>query len=186
PGRCTGWGQWRGRPSWASRGTRPWPPTASAWAGASARPPWRPTAATRAPTGSPPWRWRRARRASRWDGGRRTRWQAWASRWPSAAGPATPPATPTAGPVHPPAPGVLRTAARDIYRRLMDAVSPELVSQAEAVVAAVLGVQEVGQVRVRWIGHDLRAEVRLVVDADLTVVQAHDIAEAAHHRLLHE
>jgi len=81
---------------------------------------------------------------------------------------------------------VLRTAARDIYRRLMDAVSPELVSQAEAVVAAVPGVQEVGQVRVRWIGHDLRAEVRLVVDADLTVVQAHDIAEAAHHRLLHE
>jgi len=82
--------------------------------------------------------------------------------------------------------GVLRTAARDIYRRLMDAVSPELVSQAEAVVAAVPGVQEVGQVRVRWIGHDLRAEVRLVVDADLSVVQAHDIAELAHHRLLHE
>jgi cation diffusion facilitator family transporter len=81
---------------------------------------------------------------------------------------------------------VLRTAARDVYRRLMDAVSPGLVSEAEAVVAAVPGVEEVGQVRVRWIGHDLRAEVRLVVDADLTVVQAHDIAEAAHHRLLHE
>ena len=68
----------------------------------------------------------------------------------------------------------------------MDAVSPELVSRAEAVVAAVPGVQEVGQVRVRWIGHDLRAEVRLVVDADLTVVEAHDIAERAHHRLMHE
>ena len=81
---------------------------------------------------------------------------------------------------------VLVGAARDVYRRLMDAVSPELVSRAEAVVAAVPGVQEVGQVRVRWIGHDLRAEVRLVVDADLTVVEAHDIAERAHHRLIHE
>ena len=81
---------------------------------------------------------------------------------------------------------VLRTAGRDVYRRLMDAVSPELVAQAESVVAGVPGVEDVGEVRVRWIGHDLRAEVRLVVDADLSVVQAHDIAELAHHRLLHE
>ena len=81
---------------------------------------------------------------------------------------------------------VLRTAGRDVYRRLMDAVSPELVAQAESVVAGVPGVEDVGEVRVRWIGHDLRAEVRLVVDAELSVVQAHDIAELAHHRLLHE
>lgn len=81
---------------------------------------------------------------------------------------------------------VLRSAARDIYRRLMDSVEPELVDQIEAVVAETSGVEGVDAVRVRWIGHELRAEVDIVTDADLTIGAAHAIAEDAHHRLLHE
>jgi divalent metal cation (Fe/Co/Zn/Cd) transporter len=44
----------------------------------------------------------------------------------------------------------------------------------------------VGTVRLRWIGHRLRAELEIVVDADLSLVRAHHIAEAAEHRLLHD
>jgi cation diffusion facilitator family transporter len=51
---------------------------------------------------------------------------------------------------------VLRQAGREIYRRLMDAVDPALVDQAEETLRAVPGVLEVGQVRLRWIGHQLR------------------------------
>src|SRR5450755_3158797 len=40
---------------------------------------------------------------------------------------------------------VLRQAAREIYRRLMDAVDPALVDQAEAVVRATPGVLDVGR-----------------------------------------
>ena len=53
---------------------------------------------------------------------------------------------------------VLRDAAREIYRRLMDAVDPAIVDQAEQALRAAPGVLDVGQVRIRWIGHQLRAE----------------------------
>jgi cation diffusion facilitator family transporter len=81
---------------------------------------------------------------------------------------------------------VLRDAAREVYRRLMDAVDPELVARAERVLRATPGVLGVGQLRLRWIGHALRAEVEAVVDADLPLLAAHRIAHEAEHRLLHE
>jgi cation diffusion facilitator family transporter len=80
---------------------------------------------------------------------------------------------------------VLRGAARDIYRRLMDAVDPALVDLAEATLRAVPGVVGVDELRVRWIGHRIRAETGIVVDANLGIVAAHDIAIEAKHALLH-
>ena len=81
---------------------------------------------------------------------------------------------------------VLKGAATDIYRRLMDAVEPELVDAAEASLRAVPGVQDVEDLRLRWIGHRVRAETGVVVDSRLGLVQAHAIANDAHHRLLHD
>ena len=81
---------------------------------------------------------------------------------------------------------VLRDAAREVYRRLMDAVDPSLVDDVEQALRATPGVVDVGAVRVRWIGHSLRAECNVVVDATLTVVEGHQIAEACEHRLLHD
>ena len=81
---------------------------------------------------------------------------------------------------------VLRQAAGDVVARLMDAVDPALVDQARAVVAGVDGVVGVGELRIRWIGHRLHAEVEITVDGDLALTAAHRIAEAARHRLLHD
>lgn len=81
---------------------------------------------------------------------------------------------------------VLRGAARDIYRRLMDAVEPTLVDQAEASLRTVAGVRDVDSVRLRWVGHTIRAEIGLTVDPALGLVAAHAIAVDAHHRLLHD
>ncbi|MGW7485725.1 cation diffusion facilitator family transporter [Streptomyces sp. NPDC054786] len=80
---------------------------------------------------------------------------------------------------------VLRDAAREVYRRLMDCVDPALIDAAELALRAVDGVRGVGQVRMRWIGHTLRAEADIVVDSRLTVVQAHALAVAAEHALIH-
>ncbi len=80
---------------------------------------------------------------------------------------------------------VLRGAAREIYRRLMDAVDPALVNQAEQTLRSTPGVLDAGQVRLRWIGHQLRAECEVTVDAGATAVQAHQIAVSAEHNLLH-
>jgi cation diffusion facilitator family transporter len=80
---------------------------------------------------------------------------------------------------------VLRDAAAEVYRRLMDAVDPHLVGQVEAVARGTDGVVDLGEVRLRWIGHSLRAELEVVVADRLTVVRAHEIAEHTEHRLLH-
>ncbi len=81
---------------------------------------------------------------------------------------------------------VLRSAARDIYRRLMDSVDPQLVDDVARVTASVRGVQSVEAVRIRWVGHELRAEVEIVADATLSLADAHHIAEEGHHQLLHD
>ena len=80
--------------------------------------------------------------------------------------------------------GVLRSAARQVGARLMDAVDPTLVDQATTAVLSVAGIHAVRELRIRWIGHTLRAEVDATVDADLTLFQAHDLAHHAEDHLL--
>jgi divalent metal cation (Fe/Co/Zn/Cd) transporter len=63
---------------------------------------------------------------------------------------------------------VLYQAAREVYRRLMDAVDPAL-----------------GPVRLRWVGHQLWAECEITVSGDITAVEAHEVAVNAEHGLLH-
>jgi cation diffusion facilitator family transporter len=81
---------------------------------------------------------------------------------------------------------VLKDAAREVYRRLMDRVDPELVDRAEHALRHVPGVHDVADLRLRWIGHRLHAEASVVVDAGLTLLAAHEIAAGAEHRLTHE
>jgi cation diffusion facilitator family transporter len=80
---------------------------------------------------------------------------------------------------------VLRTAVRDIFRRLMDAVDPRLVDAAEATLAARPGVRSVRTVRMRWIGHRLHADAELDIDPAVSLDEAHRIAHDAEHELTH-
>lgn len=80
---------------------------------------------------------------------------------------------------------VLWQTAREVWRRLMDAVDPALVDRAETALASTPGVLAVGDVRLRWIGHNLRAECDVIVDPACTLVRAHQVAVDAEHSLLH-
>jgi cation diffusion facilitator family transporter len=80
---------------------------------------------------------------------------------------------------------VLKDSAREVYRRLMDSVDPQLVDTAEQTLRDVHGVLDVGQVRMRWIGHALRGEADIVVAPDNTIVEAHALAVTAEHALIH-
>ena len=78
---------------------------------------------------------------------------------------------------------VLRTAARDVFARLLDGVDPRLVESAERALAAEPGVVGVPRVRMRWIGHRLHADAELDVDPSITLSEAHQLAHHAEHTL---
>jgi cation diffusion facilitator family transporter len=80
---------------------------------------------------------------------------------------------------------VLRTAAREVFRRLMDGVDPELVDAAEAALAAQPGVTGVRSVKMRWIGHRIHADAELDVDPATSLSDAHRLAHDAEHALTH-
>lgn len=80
---------------------------------------------------------------------------------------------------------VLRDAAGQVWRRLMDAVDPDLVTAGETVLAETPGVEQVVRLRLRWVGHDLLGEATITVDENLTLAAAHTIAQEAEHRLVH-
>jgi cation diffusion facilitator family transporter len=80
---------------------------------------------------------------------------------------------------------VLRTAVRDVFRRLLDAVDPELVDAAEAALAAEPGVTAVRSVKMRWIGHRIHADAELDIDPATSLTEAHRIAHDAEHTLTH-
>ena len=77
-------------------------------------------------------------------------------------------------------------AVRSVGQRLLDAVDPAIIEQITTIVGTAAGVAAVTEVRARWVGHRLLAQVRLSVDGTLQITEAHAIAEEAHHELLHQ
>jgi divalent metal cation (Fe/Co/Zn/Cd) transporter len=66
----------------------------------------------------------------------------------------------------------------------MDAIEPEQTQEVARIAQAVSGVQEVHDVRLRWMGHTQRAGLHLTVDEDLSTRESHRIAERARRALL--
>lgn len=74
---------------------------------------------------------------------------------------------------------------REVFSRIMDAIEPETVERIERVAGSVAGVRQVDEVRARWIGHRVMADLAIQVDPHLTVAEGHRIAEEVRHELLH-
>jgi len=75
---------------------------------------------------------------------------------------------------------------RTIGLRAMDGVEAGTIDAIARTAGAVDGVHEVSDVRARWLGHGIRAELSIGVSPDATVVQAHELAERVRHALSHE
>ena len=76
-------------------------------------------------------------------------------------------------------------SAKSVFTRLLDGVDPEVIAEIEHAARHTSGVQDVTGVHVRWLGHRLRAELSIAVDAQLPVEQGHEIAKEVCHQLLH-
>ncbi len=90
--------------------------------------------------------------------------------------------------------GLLITAAifrivwesgKSIFIRLLDGVDPEVIDEIKHAVNHTPGVCDIAEVRVRWLGHRLHAELNIAVSPELSVEEGHKIATEARHQLLH-
>jgi cation diffusion facilitator family transporter len=81
---------------------------------------------------------------------------------------------------------VVFSTSRGVLQRLLDAVDPHVVPSIVTTATAVPGVEEVTDVRARWVGHTLHVVMNIEVDAELTLSKAHAIAEEVRHRLFHD
>jgi cation diffusion facilitator family transporter len=69
--------------------------------------------------------------------------------------------------------------ARDVGRRLLDAVDPSLVAQAEVAVRSVPGITGVDEVRLRWTGHRLNVDATVTSDPTMPVGRFHELEHQA-------
>jgi cation diffusion facilitator family transporter len=81
--------------------------------------------------------------------------------------------------------GIVWQSVKAIFARMLDGVEPEVVDEVTDAATHVSGVLDVTDVRARWIGHRLHAEVNVSVDPRVTVEAGHAIAKEVEHQLRH-
>jgi cation diffusion facilitator family transporter len=76
-------------------------------------------------------------------------------------------------------------SGKAVFTRMLDGVEPEVVEEIRHAACEVDGVEDVSEVRARWLGHRLHTEVNIAVNPGLSVSEGHAIAREVNHRLLH-
>jgi cation diffusion facilitator family transporter len=71
---------------------------------------------------------------------------------------------------------ILWDSAKPVFQRLLDGVDPEVLDEIDHTVTHIPEVRGINEVRVRWLGHRMHAELNIAVEPDLSVRQGHDIA----------
>jgi cation diffusion facilitator family transporter len=77
-------------------------------------------------------------------------------------------------------------ATGSVLARLLDAVDPAIVGQIEHTASHTEGVGSIGRVQARWAGRSLYVTLTVAADGSQSLSDAHAIAEAVAHRILHE
>lgn len=77
-------------------------------------------------------------------------------------------------------------SAAAVFTRLLDGVEPDVPNQIKEQARQTKGVKDVSEVRVRWLGHRMHAELNVAVAQGLSVEQGHNIANRVRHDLLHK
>ena len=72
-----------------------------------------------------------------------------------------------------------------VFTRFLDGVDPAVIDEIRHAATEVEGVEDVAEVRARWLGHRLRAEVNVAVNPERSVEEGHAVAREVNHQLLH-
>src|SRR5262249_36856427 len=81
--------------------------------------------------------------------------------------------------------GIVIQSGKEIFMRMLDGVDPHVVDEIRHAAAHVPEVKEVTDIRDRWLGHRLHAEVNVTLPSRVTLHDAHSVGEEVRHQLLH-
>jgi cation diffusion facilitator family transporter len=81
--------------------------------------------------------------------------------------------------------GIVVQNGKEIFTRMLDGVDPVMIDEIRHTASHMAQVKEITEVRARWLGHRLHAEVNIAVESHLTVAEAHSVAAEVRHQLLH-
>jgi cation diffusion facilitator family transporter len=81
---------------------------------------------------------------------------------------------------------IVLQSLRTIGLRAMDGVEAGMIDSIAQSARGVDGVREVTDVRARWLGHGIRAELTIGVPPEATVAEAHELADNVRHELSHD
>jgi cation diffusion facilitator family transporter len=81
--------------------------------------------------------------------------------------------------------GIVIQSGKAIFSRMLDGVDPHVIDEIRHAAVHVTQVKEVTDIRARWLGHRLHAEVNVTLPSQISLAAAHAIAEEVRHQLLH-
>ncbi len=73
---------------------------------------------------------------------------------------------------------------KTVFSRLLDGVEPEIIEEIRHAASHVKEVKEITEIRARWIGHFVHAELNIAVSPNLSVEEGHNIAKEVKHNLM--
>lgn len=77
-------------------------------------------------------------------------------------------------------------SSKVVLARALDGVEPHIINEIRHAAAHTQDVEKVTEVRARWLGHHLHAELNVAVASNLSVSAGHAIAKEVQHRLSHQ
>jgi cation diffusion facilitator family transporter len=76
-------------------------------------------------------------------------------------------------------------SARAVLLRVLDGVETSTIDDVAGAARHVEAVQDVTDVRARWVGHRIHVDISVTVPSGLSVAEGHDVAHRVRHQLLH-
>jgi cation diffusion facilitator family transporter len=76
-------------------------------------------------------------------------------------------------------------SAKAVFTRALDGVDPKIIDELKHAANHVRGVENVTDVRARWLGHRLYAEMNVAVAPQLSVEEGHALAKEVRHEAMH-
>jgi cation diffusion facilitator family transporter len=75
-------------------------------------------------------------------------------------------------------------SVKKVFTRLLDGVEPENLNEIRHSLSHVKGIKKILNIKARWSGHQLLAEVYIRIDSNLSVIEAHNIIEEVEREIM--